>query len=682
MTNQWLIEGPELGDLMSITKTLSLIEAPQTRIEANAIAAAIREAVARKKSAALITPDRTLGRRVAAALSRWDIMPDDSAGRPLSLTAPGRLIRQVAALLGERVENDVLIALLKHPLVRTDMRGPHLLMTRELELFLRRQQASDISAASLARFAETSTDHADWATWVIDLCKTLSATPPDALDQRLAAHIAITEALSAGPNMKGTGELWEAAAGRKSLETLGNIADAADAAPPMDVIDYRRLIDTSLAGENLPNVDDAHPGVMIWGTLEARVQGADFVILGGLNEGTWPERPAPDPWLSRRMRKQLGLLLPDREIGLAAHDYQQAVGASEVILTRSRRDADAETVPARWLNRFINLLGGLPDQNGPDALKAMRRRGALHVARATALDAPTHVDPEPRPAPAPPVARRPKALSVTDIQRLIRDPYAIYAKYVLGLRALNPLKLEPGPAMRGDVFHLIMERFTRETVSKPELFTRSHFDLTVRTTLDETVPWPSVRTLWHSHLTRIAPVILQGEADRRNTGKQIAFEVWGDLDLPQIGHSIHGKADRIDLLEDGTLAIYDYKSGGPPSAKQIRHYDRQLLIEAVMAEAGGFKDVHAAKVTHVGHIGLGRTPLAPVIPLIQTDKLDYRTVTVSSELRELLHKFQSHAKGYTARRAMESVRYDGDYDHLSRFGEWDISDDPRVERLP
>jgi double-strand break repair protein AddB len=671
VTSQWLSDGPALGDLGPPTADMTLIEAAQPRDEAVAIAVAIRDGIERGKSVALITPDRTLGRRVAAALQRWNIVPDDSSGRPLALTAPGRFLRQIGDMMTGSPRSDALIALLKHPLARTDDRGPHLRATREFELFLRRNSILSPSRADLAAFTDRRPEWLEWIGWIRDLMGRVSEPQEPNLGLILARLVAMAEWISAGPNHPSSGALWDETAGRDTRDALSVLLSAADSAPQVNTAEGIRLIGRVLSAENTRDIEGGRPDVMIWGTLEARVQGADLVILGGLNEGTWPERPAPDPWLSQKMRRQVGLLLPDRQIGLSAHDYQQSVCAREVILSRAKRDAEAQTVPSRWLNRLTNLLAGLPAQTGPDALNAMKERGQRFLDIANMLDIGDSIPPARRPAPAPPANLRPKSLSITDIQRLIRDPYAIYARYVLGLKQLNALRPEPGPAMRGDVFHSIMERFVREYGTNSGKFDVDQFLHIADEVLDALVPWPSTRAHWRGHLTLIADHVVETEAWRRATAIPVGLEVKGKISIADSDFDIRGKADRIDRLQDGRLVIYDYKTGSPPTADAVRHFDRQLLIEAVMAEMGAFTNIPPAEVTRVVHVGLGRTPKRNDIELIETDKGDYRTVTIAAELRDLLRQYDSGTRGYVSRRAMEKMRFEGDYDHLARFGEWD-----------
>ena len=688
-TSQWRRESPDLGDLRSVVKDVAFIEAPQQRDEAQAIAVALREAVENGQVAALITPDRTLGRRVSATLARWNISPDDSGGRPLSLTPPGRFLRQVARLMGDTIQSEDLIALLKHPLTRTGSgdRGNHLLLAREFELMLRKKTVAIVEPRTVQGFQSEQHGRDEWCAWLGFVIAELGTPVAPILGSIHARHISLAEQIAQGPNGDGAGDLWGKDTGRKAFEACSGLALDGVAHHRTTLSDYRQLLDAALQADDARDPEGTHPDVMIWGTLEARAQGAELVILGGLNEGTWPGPPDPDPWLSRSMRRKVGLLLPERQIGLSAHDYQQAIAAKKVILSRSCRDSEAETVAARWLNRLNNLLSGLPDQNGHLALDQMKMRGARYLSIAAALDAPTRELPMAgRLAPAPPSAVRPKSYTVTEIEKLIRDPYAIYAARVLGLRPLDPLRPEPSAALRGTVFHQILKRLIDHSpFSEAAEITTLLLELADEE-LSRSVQWPQVRALWRGHLEAIAPQLAEKEMARQSSSASLRREVKGELDLPGSPFSVRGKADRIDQLTDGRLVIYDYKSGGAPSSKQVRHYQRQLLIEAVMAEHGAFEGIDPAEVAFVGHIGLNRACKDDHIELTEPEikgvTVDFRTGTILRELDQLLGHFDQDMRGYMPRRAMEKVRWEGDYDHLARFGEWSDTDDAIVVPLP
>ncbi|MEO1285873.1 MAG: double-strand break repair protein AddB, partial [Pseudomonadota bacterium] len=437
VTDQWLRDGPKLSALNTAFENVTLVEAPSQRIEALTIAMRLRRAAEMGQKAALITPDRALTRQISAALDRWDILPDDSAGVPLHLSAPGRFLRHVSELLHRPLSAELLLTILKHPLTHSaEDRGPHLRMSRELELYLRRHGPPFPTAQTIASWAAGERDpFAEiWTAWVIDtLCVEPAADTAD-LEVLTQDHLSRAAHISRGCSEEGVGKLWDGDAGREALKIVSDLAENADAGGRMRPGDYAALFHSLLSSGQVRNAQDPHPNIMIWGTLEARVQGADVIILAGLNEGSWPEVPTPDPWLNRDMRRQMGLLLPDRRIGLSAHDFQQAVLNKEVWLTRSVRSDDAETVPSRWLNRVENLLSGLPDHGGTEALERIKAKGYEWLQLADWLEQPIDSQAAKRPSPRPPVSARPRQLSVTQIQKLIRDPYAIYARHVLRLR--------------------------------------------------------------------------------------------------------------------------------------------------------------------------------------------------------------------------------------------------------
>ncbi len=675
ITDAWMSEGPLLTDLNGATKDLTLVEAQSPRAEALAIALRLREAAETGQTAALITPDRMLTRQVSAALDRWNILPDDSAGLPLQLSPPGRFLRHVAGLFVRRLEGEALLTLLKHPLCHGGGdRGAHLLHTRDLELDLRRHGPPFPDSASLTAFAIRKEVPEDWLRWLTTHFCDQHITGELPLSQWVTRLRALAEAISIGSEGE-AGPLWEKNAGQKALSVLTALENEAQHGGSMNAHDFTDLLGALLAGEEVRDRDAPHPRIMIWGTLEARVQGADLLILGGLNEGSWPEAAAPDPWLNRQMRDKAGLLLPERRIGLSAHDFQQAVGAPEVWLTRATRSDDAETVPSRWLNRMTNLLQGLPEQGGPEALLAMRARGQEYLRWSEQLEAAPRIEPAPRPSPRPPVSARPNRLSVTEIKRLIRDPYAIYAKHVLKLRPLNPLVQAPDALLRGIVIHEVLEHFIKDSVLDTALLTRENFLKRAETLLDQHVAWPTARKLWLARLERIADDFLTAETSRRGDGGPVAFEAKMKLVLSPLDFTVAGRADRIDNNSRGALRIVDYKTGAPPTESQQAKFDKQLLIEAAMAEQGAIEGVDPLPVAEAVFIGMGGTYKEVAAPLAKEppDK-------VLAELKELISAYLEPEQGFTSRRMLHKDTDISDYDHLARFGEWDRTDetDPEV----
>ncbi|HEY0214206.1 MAG TPA: double-strand break repair protein AddB [Paenirhodobacter sp.] len=683
VTDQWMTEGRALRGLPETCAGITLIEAPDERREALSLALILRQAAQDGQKAALITPNRMLTRRVAAALDRWGILPDDSAGEPLQLTAAGRLLRHVARMRGQRLMIEPLMILLKQPLTATGcgMRGDHLRFTRELELYLRRNGPAfpDRDALHNPKWTKAEPERIDWSEWVADLLERFPLAGHLPLADCLAAHLDLVGGLVAGPGGSDAASgLWQNEAGQKCRQILDDLAVEAGHGGDYGPADYADLLDTLFGAEQVRQTRAVHPDILILGTLEARVQAADLVLLAGLNEGAWPEAPTPDPWLSRRMRLEAGLLLPERQIGLSAHDFQQAAGAARVVLSRSGRSGGAETVPSRWLNRLTNLLGGLGDGDGPRALQQMRERGRHWVDMALTLEQPRErIAAETRPSPRPPAPDRPRELPVTAIKTLIRDPYAIYARRILRLRPLDPLRPEPDPRLRGDVLHLIVETFLRD---RPEVETLAEAEARLlaiaRDILAQRIQWPSAQAIWYARIRRIAARFVADEAVRQANGIPVVIEQQGRVALSASAFTLSAKPDRIDILPDGTAHLFDYKTGKPPTDAEVLHFDKQLLLEAAMIAKGAFDRIGPRRMAAMTYIRLGGEGETRDLPLDQAD-ID----ATWAKFERLIARYLDPRTGYTARRALQSVRDHSDYDHLSRFGEWETSDLPPASEV-
>jgi ATP-dependent helicase/nuclease subunit B len=674
VTHAWLTEGPHLTDLDRATENVTLVEAPSPRVEALAIALRLRKAVADGQTAALITPDRMLTRQVTSALDRWNILPDDSAGTPLQLSPPGRLLRHIAGLFVRKLDAEALLTLLKHPLTHSGAdRNKHQLYTALLETQIRRDGLPYPDANGLERLAAKITSgmkepegFIKWSLWVSDTFTSHERTQDIHLIEWVNDHLTLAQRVTAGSASDDAGELWLRPAGKEARKVMDNLTAEAEHGSAMNASDYADLVGALLQTGEVRDRDAPHPQIMIWGTLEARVQGADLVILGGLNDGTWPEAPQPDPWLNRKMRSDVGLLLPERRIGLSAHDYQQAIAAPEVWLTRAIRSDEAETVPSRWLNRLGNLMNGLPQPEGAAAWADMRARGDVWIGQSRALEEVTRVPSAPRPSPRPPLSARPHALSVTEIKRLIRDPYAIYAKHTLGLRSINPLVQSPDAPVRGIILHEVMERFIKSAVLEPQLLSKDHLIETAKAVLSEEAPWPAARVMWLARIERIADWFIERETQRQTYAQPAAFEAKGTHTFTDLGFTLTGYADRIDKTEHGDALIYDYKTGAPPNKKEQQFFDKQLLLEAAMVEEGGFDKVGIAPVAQATFIGLGAKPVEIAAPLDDETPRD-----VLAGLHALISSYLTDTQGFTSRRIVQTEAAAGDFDQLARFGEWD-----------
>ncbi|MEO1274905.1 MAG: PD-(D/E)XK nuclease family protein, partial [Pseudomonadota bacterium] len=552
--------------------------------------------------------------------------------------------------------------LMKHPLTASgpEARGPHLGRVARLETVLRAEAGPRVTPALLA-----ATEGVD-AAWLAPL---FEAHPDHMLSDIVARHIAMAEHIAAGPE-GAPHQLWQEAAGEEAQRLMEELTSAAPHGGALGLRDYPPLIRGILAGATVPEAAFApDPRIAIWGPLEARTQTADLVILGGLNEGTWPRLADPDPWLGREMRSALGLPLPERRIGLSAHDVQQAGNAKRVVLSRAIRDGEAPTVPARWLLRLTNLMQGL---DGPMA--AMRAKGTRLVDMAARLDGRESAPSATRPAPVPPRDSVPDQLSVTGVERLARDPYQIYALHVLRLKPLRPLRREADALERGTVLHAVLKTFIDRTAETLPENAAEILRSTAAEVIGAEVPWPAAGTLWTALFDRIAERFAVEEAERRHLAQPFAREVEGALTLPFAPpFTLIAKADRVDRAPDGRLYIYDYKSGKPPTGNKLTHY-KQLSLEGLIAQDGGFQGVPAGKIAALTLLGLkdGETK-----NLEDAKALD----RVAEELALLIGAYRDGA-GFAARRRPDLLGdWPGDYDHLARLGEWLDGDDAVEVRL-
>ncbi len=329
----------------------------------------------------------------------------------------------------------------------------------------------------------------------------------------------------------------------------------------------------------------------IYGPLESRLMQADRVIVGGLIEGVWPPAPRIDPWLSRPMRHELGLDLPERRIGLSAHDFAQLLGTEDVILSHSAKAGGAPAVASRFLHRLEAVAGD-------ERWKAAKQAGETYVHFAHALDQPERVQPIAQPEPRPPRATRPLKLSVTAIEDWLRDPYTIYAKYILKLEALDPVDMPLSAADRGSAIHDALGEFTKAYAAKlPD-------DPALRVEADRREVFRAVDGAPRGARAMVAALPAHrgaglpigkspGAAISRQSRPKSAARSRFSLDHERT-FILSARADRIERRNDGSFAILDYKTGQPPTGKQVRMgLSPQLTLEAAILREGGFEGIAA-----------------------------------------------------------------------------------------
>jgi ATP-dependent helicase/nuclease subunit B len=687
---------------------LHLIEAPDMRAEAGAIALAMREVLeAENKTAALVTRDRNLARRVAAELKRFDIDIDDSAGQPLANLPRARLMRLALQAHGAGFAPVDMLALLKHPLVCLGQkRGVHLAHCRLLENAVLRgprpfgglaglktvlaqntklpQAERDAAQSLLTRLeaafqplnAPVFSGPAPMAAHIDALLATLAPllrdTDNEADSEAETENEAETEAAFAAQTLFQNDEQ-----GRALADLCEMLRSHSALAPAMVQAEFPALFDMWLMRQNVRRQVPGQPRLSILGPLEARLMQADVMILGGLNETVWPPMPETGPWLSRPMRDDLGMSRPERQIGQAAHDFVQAAAAKEVYLTRAQKIDGAPSVAARWLRRLETLAGALPRDKG-DAL----------VGWWQALDqSPNPTTPEAAPRPTPPKTARPRRLSVTQIETLLHNPYEIYARKILNLRALETVDAPPNAAHRGIFLHRLMEQFiVGNHHQKPDA--AAAFLALAAQEESRHAGGTALMQFWQARLKALAVWLEDFEAARADKLRASFVEVSGALALDDF--TLTAKADRLDEYEHGGFEIIDYKTGAVPHKKKIdTHLAPQLTLEAAILRDGNFDaqphNSAAGKAENLTgacaaltYLQLtGRTPAAQSESIGCDDGLIDGALDM---LRRLVAHYDDPAQAYLVHirpRARFGVQNLADmpFDHLARCPEWHDEDD-------
>lgn len=628
---------------------------PDSAAEAQAIALAMREALETpERTVALVTPDRSLARRVSALLARWGIEADDSAGKRLSELPPGTLLLGVASAMAEELAPVPLLALLKHPLVGgvEDERVRWLDDVRLLDLALRGPRPAAGLAGLDRHFAEQDKERSlrgCLAAWkrVRPLVEPLAQFGAAAsLDAFVAKLVAATEKLAGD-------RCWRGQDGRMAAELLAEL-QASDQAGRLTIApeDAVALLGELLSSRSIRPPYGGHPRVFIWGLLEARLQQADLMILGGLNEGVWPGLPAPDPWLAPKIRANLGLPGLEYRIGLSAHDFASALGAREVLITRARREGRSPTVASRFWLRLDAITGGLPRDSRLERITA-------------ALDDPGPPQPVGRPEPCPPREQRPERISVTAVDRLKADPFAFYAQAILKLRRLDAVDADHTAAWKGSAVHEVFERWLREDECDPDkLRPRAEALLA-----DETIH-PMLRALWAPRLLEAIDWMAELERENRAKGrKPLAAEATGEA--PLAGVTVHGRVDRIDRLADHGVAIVDYKTGKPPTKKAIEAgFALQLGLLGLIARASGFEGIAGdPEIFEYWSLIRDRDSFGKCVRADKDMGSDEFLAHAYRNFAEAAEKWLTGNEPFKAKLNPAYAPY-GDYDQLMRLEEW------------
>lgn len=694
-TDRWSTRTERVPDaaMQKAAAGITVVEAADPREEALAAAIVLRQSVDENKRAAFVTHDRALARRVAAELRRWEIQVDDSAGIPLAESEAGRFARLTALAAGENFAPVPLLAFLRHPLNRLADRQS----VDALELAALRGPRPAAGAAGLLHLIERSRavkrhrrDHRSKlspAQW--DAALALAKKAAEALEPLLACKDMCTCATFAAAHRKaldhcGFSFSRDGASGAFELGQSLAVLQESKSTLRFDLAGYAGAFSELLRSEPPVRRDyDPDDRIRILGPLEARLLQADRILLGGMNEGTWPPETHSDAWLNRPQRRRLGLDLPERRIGLAAHDFVQALGHRDAVLLRARKQNGVETVASRFLQRLSAIA--------PEAVWAdVRARGDRLLAFADALERQLSGKRVQRPAPKPRADARPAQLSVTEIETLVRDPYSIYARHVLDLNPLDELDADPGAAERGTILHEAFAEFLKAAPQALPENALAELLASGQRAFAAIADYPELHAIWWPRFVRAAEWLVGEEPALRADLDRIHSETSGaiEFDAGRGKFKLTARADRIDRKKDGTAAIFDYKTGKAPTIKEmITGLAPQMPLEAAIALAGGFKDIGGIKGLagiYVFAVSGGQPPGEVIMfdpgeatsKLRQTrDRLGIATVedlarVARAQTEALIKTFADEKTPYLSIPRPKWRSRFGEYDHLARIKEW------------
>lgn len=683
-------------ELSNALAGVSFIDAADEREEALALAIALREILEEPgKTAALVTPDRNLARRVAAELTRFGLDIEDSAGEPLTATPYGILARLVVVCVANDFAGEDITALLAHPLARFGLGKDEIARLAPLfEIGLLRQDRSFAAFATAQEAIATAKQRAsdrfahpaqkrigerDW-TRLEDLARRLieALKPLRDLDhvhplaQWVVAHRNALDQVTQSDENPAYGEDYAA------LQNLFDEIAAASQDELTFTAEAYLLFFAQTAGTiALRRQKRAHPRLKIFGLLEARLMDADLMLLGGLDETVWPPETRSDAFLNRPMRTALGLSPPERKIGQTAHDFVAAMGAPRVILSRAQKRDGAPTVASRFLQRLAALGGA--------AFEACRTRGETYLAYARGLDRPpAPVAAIARPMPRPPVHLRPERLSVTRVETLRRDPYAIYAEFILRLIELPPLAAPITYRMMGTAIHEVLAQFCDNHPADLPADAHARLIFMLRQAFAGEFADPEFAAFVWPRIANAAAFYLDFEAGRRSDLAKIDVEIEGRLPIALLDGSVFtlsAKADRLEHRRDGTVGLIDYKTGTPPGLAEVRvGFAPQLTLEAAMATRGAFDLAIGTPVTEALYVKLGGKGGGELRPLAFNGRAKSKEVPSLAEVAEehfqalvgLLNQFRDATTAYPPRPFPKFAAKYNAYDHLARVKEWSI----------
>jgi len=658
---------------------ISQINCATSQEEAEVIALIMREVLEEPaKTCALVTSDRRLARRVTQSLKRWNVAIDDSGGQPLTEFPVGSYLTALAECALDNLSPISLLSLLKHPLTALGIEGAKLRDNIQfLDEYVLRGPRHSGGFKGLRMQAENcgNEEFFNWLTLlennIGEFLQLMTSGKEQNFADLLKSHIEVAEKIASTLDKSGANRIWHGEAGEAANKFVKELLASASNIPDILPSNYLALFGMLLKGNTVRPRFGRHPRLSILGQIEARLYCADMVILGGLNEGTWPKIAGDDPWMSRPMRKSFGLPLPEKEISLSAHDFSQLACAKEVVLTRARKVDGTPTVPARWLLRIETVLNAL-------GLKMNKINEHKYRKWLSLIDAPSEIKSATRPMPCPPLDARPKQLAATYIEKLMRDPYQIYAKYILNLKPLDDLDADAGGAERGTFIHEALEKFVKEFEKEIPDNAEEKLLQFGQEALEHLHIADEVKAYWWPRFEQVAKIFVEEERKQREIALPVATESTGKIVLEN-GFTVTAKADRLDKFNSGGYAIIDYKSGYVPNNTEVKDgLSPQLPLEGLILEQGGFEGIASDKVEDLIYwkvTGGGQEPVEIQHVNPRSTSVEQLITEAHDGILELSSHFMKEDSAYISYPRQDIKAGYTDYEHLSRVKEWGILGD-------
>lgn len=657
-TDKWRnLAGREINE--KALDGLAVINCRDVREEALSVAILMREVLlVPEKTAALVTTNRNFARRVAAELGRWNVKVDDSAGLPLAQTPVGIFLRLIVEVCEKDFSPAEFLGLLKHPFAACGREyGEVRRQVRDYEKQVLR--ADDEQAANPADFPIVMQLREETEKLRAMICHTRTD-----FKELLALHVKTAEKLATTVDVEGAAVLWKGDAGEAAAAFLAELYDNADELGGIDGTEYAGLLRALMTGIMVRPRYGTHPRLKILGPIEARLTQFDVTIVGEVNENSWPKAAEADPWMSRPMKKDFGMPLPEKTIGILAADFARLLCCGKVYLTRADRVQGTPMVKSRWWLRLETVLKAL----GCDIESITERR---YGAGAAFWEKPSGFYPLQPPAPVPPVKARPRRLSVSAIENLMRDPYIIFAKYILKLNPLNELEKGLDFTDYGNIVHRVLERFNRKY---PEAFPDNAREELLRlgeAYFNEGMD-PEVRAFWQPNFEKSADWLVKTEREYRKNIKRVYSEISGELTFqaPEGDFTVTAKADRIDVDADGRINVIDYKTGQARTKNEmLKGYAPQLPLEGLIAEHGGYKEIGQREAAKLIYWQLGKKET------VFEENIGEMLVHTFERVHQLAAVFDLPTTPYICQPNPAYAPKYSDYLHLARVAEWSVTEE-------